>query len=390
MSSPDTRTPPPESDTESTRMLNFDEARFVRIQSGAVERAAELAATVDKCLGDGAQNLFFLGSGGAGILMQPAAQLLLAQSGFPAFVHWPAELDRARLAPPGPAVHRGHPVAVRHDQREHRGAGLLQAGRGHGHHAHRARGHAAGPGRGPQRHQLRRGRHLQRVVLPAVAGDRPGRAARPRGDRGLRRRAGRSSADLPGLLVAVKEAAEDRAAARSRPPPRGRPLPHHHGRGLGLAAGLLLRHVHPGGDAVDPDPAGARGRLLPRHAGAGRTRCQRAAAQGRGRHPAARGPGRGVRVPLQRQARGDRHGQLRAARDLGPGPRPDLAGAAGHRARAGERAPGRDHRTTRSPPAATTGVSATEAGPRRSRRSATTPSTSTPASGAAVTSAATR
>ena len=94
MSSPDTRTPPPESDTESTRMLNFDEARFVRIQSGAVELAAGLAATVDKCLGDGAQNLFFLGSGGAGILMQPAAQLLQAQSGFPAFVHWPAELDR--------------------------------------------------------------------------------------------------------------------------------------------------------------------------------------------------------------------------------------------------------------------------------------------------------
>ncbi|MFI5065750.1 MAG: SIS domain-containing protein [Streptosporangiales bacterium] len=92
MSGPDTRALPTESHTESTRMLNFDEARFLRIQSGAVERAAELATTVDKCLGDGAQNLFFLGSGGAGILMQPAAQLLLAQSGFPVFVHWPAEL----------------------------------------------------------------------------------------------------------------------------------------------------------------------------------------------------------------------------------------------------------------------------------------------------------
>lgn len=73
-------------------MLNFDEARFLRIQTGAVDRAAELAAMVEKCLADGAPNLFFLGSGGAGILMQPAATLLGAQSTFPAFVHWPAEL----------------------------------------------------------------------------------------------------------------------------------------------------------------------------------------------------------------------------------------------------------------------------------------------------------
>src|SRR5581483_9814828 len=73
-------------------MLNFDEARFLRIQAGAVERAAEVAAPLDKCLADGAQNLFFLGSGGAGILMQPAAQLLAAQSQFPSFVAMPAEL----------------------------------------------------------------------------------------------------------------------------------------------------------------------------------------------------------------------------------------------------------------------------------------------------------
>jgi fructoselysine-6-phosphate deglycase len=75
-------------------MLNFDEARFVRIQAGAVERAAELGATIEKCLADGTQNLFFLGSGGAGILMQPAVALLQAQSAFPAFASWPAEFIR--------------------------------------------------------------------------------------------------------------------------------------------------------------------------------------------------------------------------------------------------------------------------------------------------------
>lgn len=93
--------------TGTTGMLNFDEARFLRIQAGAVERAADLAGTVDKCLADGAQNLFFLGSGGAGILMQPAAQLLAAQSQFPAHLALPAELIALGSRHLGP-----HSVAV--------------------------------------------------------------------------------------------------------------------------------------------------------------------------------------------------------------------------------------------------------------------------------------
>jgi len=58
------------------------------------EIAGDLGATIEKCLADGTQNLFFLGSGGAGILMQPAAALLQAQSAFPAFASWPAEFIR--------------------------------------------------------------------------------------------------------------------------------------------------------------------------------------------------------------------------------------------------------------------------------------------------------
>jgi fructoselysine-6-phosphate deglycase len=73
-------------------MLNFDESRFVSIQAGALDLAGALTATVEKCMGDGAQNIFFLGSGGAGILMHPAVQLLQTQSSFPAFVHAPAEI----------------------------------------------------------------------------------------------------------------------------------------------------------------------------------------------------------------------------------------------------------------------------------------------------------
>ena len=57
-------------------MLNFDEDRFIRIQSGAVAAGVELRKTVVGLLEKGADNLFFLGAGGAGVLMTPAAQLL--------------------------------------------------------------------------------------------------------------------------------------------------------------------------------------------------------------------------------------------------------------------------------------------------------------------------
>lgn len=83
-------------------MLNFDEARFLRIQSGAVGLAEGLRGAVDACLAGGAQNVFFLGSGGAGILMYPAARLLQARSRFAAFTDWAAEITEAGSAHLGP------------------------------------------------------------------------------------------------------------------------------------------------------------------------------------------------------------------------------------------------------------------------------------------------
>ena len=73
-------------------MLNFDEARYLRIQTGAVALAERLDRVIGDSLKAGAENLFFLGTGGAAILMQPAAQLLQRQSRFPVFLDWPAEL----------------------------------------------------------------------------------------------------------------------------------------------------------------------------------------------------------------------------------------------------------------------------------------------------------
>jgi fructoselysine-6-phosphate deglycase len=73
-------------------MLNFDEARFTRIQSGAVALSGPLDDLVGTLLDQGAKNVFFLGAGGAGVLMQPAAQLISRNSDFPAHLENAAEL----------------------------------------------------------------------------------------------------------------------------------------------------------------------------------------------------------------------------------------------------------------------------------------------------------
>ncbi len=73
-------------------MLNFDTGRFLRIQSGAVAQGQGLREVINRCLADGAENLFFVGSGGAGLLMWPAARLLQTRSTFPVYVENPAEL----------------------------------------------------------------------------------------------------------------------------------------------------------------------------------------------------------------------------------------------------------------------------------------------------------
>ncbi len=73
-------------------MLNFDEKRFLRIQTGAVSHAGGIQRAIQECLAQGAENLFFLGTGGASILMMPAAQLLQRQSFFPTFLDMSAEI----------------------------------------------------------------------------------------------------------------------------------------------------------------------------------------------------------------------------------------------------------------------------------------------------------
>ncbi|WP_430647471.1 SIS domain-containing protein [Agromyces sp. GXS1127] len=83
-------------------MLNFDEARFLDIQAGAVALADRIDAFIGERLAAGATNLFFVGSGGAGILMQPAARLLQTRSTLPTFLEMPAELVEAGSVHLGP------------------------------------------------------------------------------------------------------------------------------------------------------------------------------------------------------------------------------------------------------------------------------------------------
>jgi fructoselysine-6-phosphate deglycase len=73
-------------------MLNFDENRFVTIQNAALGLAPALRETIRRSIDDGAENLFFLGAGGAGVLMQPAAQLLQRSTPFPVYLENAAEV----------------------------------------------------------------------------------------------------------------------------------------------------------------------------------------------------------------------------------------------------------------------------------------------------------
>lgn len=82
-------------------MLNFDEPRFLTIQRGALDVGIALRETVSELVSGGARNLYFLGAGGAGVLMLPAAQLAQRLSStFPVHLVHAAEviaLDSAAL-----------------------------------------------------------------------------------------------------------------------------------------------------------------------------------------------------------------------------------------------------------------------------------------------------
>lgn len=73
-------------------MLNFDDDRFISIETAGLAIEPELDAIIARLIAEGAENLFFLGAGGVMYLTQPAYHLLRTRSTFPVFYEMGAEL----------------------------------------------------------------------------------------------------------------------------------------------------------------------------------------------------------------------------------------------------------------------------------------------------------
>lgn len=73
-------------------MLNFDENRFIKIQSGAVSIAGEARSLIGTLLSEGMQRLYFMGTGGVQLLTLPAVALAETRSTFPVGAHLPAQV----------------------------------------------------------------------------------------------------------------------------------------------------------------------------------------------------------------------------------------------------------------------------------------------------------
>ena len=73
-------------------MLNFDQDRFVRIQSGAVAISDDIRAVMHRLLAEGVERLYFMGTGGVQILALPAIELAQRHSIFPVGAHYPAQV----------------------------------------------------------------------------------------------------------------------------------------------------------------------------------------------------------------------------------------------------------------------------------------------------------
>jgi fructoselysine-6-phosphate deglycase len=73
-------------------MLNFDEGRFIKIQSGAVSIAGEVRSLMRKLLSEGVERLYFMGTGGVQLLTLPAVELAQRHSLFPVSAQYPAQV----------------------------------------------------------------------------------------------------------------------------------------------------------------------------------------------------------------------------------------------------------------------------------------------------------
>jgi fructoselysine-6-phosphate deglycase len=73
-------------------MLNFDQDRFVKIQTGTLSIAGPVRALMKKLLSEGVDRLYFMGTGGVQLLTHPAIELAGRRSTFPVGGEYPAQV----------------------------------------------------------------------------------------------------------------------------------------------------------------------------------------------------------------------------------------------------------------------------------------------------------
>ncbi|MBV7504151.1 SIS domain-containing protein [Bacillus sp. sid0103] len=73
-------------------MFNFDVERYVTIQTGALSLKDEFDQVIDSVMQKGLENVFFVGTGGAAILMLPAEYILKTHSTLPVYTEISSEL----------------------------------------------------------------------------------------------------------------------------------------------------------------------------------------------------------------------------------------------------------------------------------------------------------
>ncbi|WP_251554252.1 SIS domain-containing protein [Neobacillus muris] len=72
-------------------MFNFDVERFLKIQNGAVSLKNDMNKVIDSLFEKGISSLFFIGTGGAAILMKPAEFIMKNHSTLPTFAEISSE-----------------------------------------------------------------------------------------------------------------------------------------------------------------------------------------------------------------------------------------------------------------------------------------------------------
>ncbi len=88
-------------------MFNFDVDRYLKIQAGAAALHSQIHEVLGRYVAQGLDSVFFLGTGGAAILMYPAAALLARRSRLQVFIDKSAELiltDHQALGPRALAI----------------------------------------------------------------------------------------------------------------------------------------------------------------------------------------------------------------------------------------------------------------------------------------------